>query len=350
MRTVLVTGGAGFIGANFVSSSVQQKEFGRIIVYDAMTYSASPVARLFPDRPSNLHVIEADVCDYDRLRNVISSENVDRIVHFAAETHVDRSIVQSELFVRSNVVGTERLLQAARDCWERGGYRGRRFVNVSTDEVYGSLSPDSQPFTETSAYSPNSIYAATKAASDHLVRAYHRTYGLPCITVNTSNNYGPMQYPEKLIPLAIDRVLRGAEIPLYGNGRNIRDWIYVADHCEAIFAALERGAAGERYNIGGHCELENIAVVEAICATVDRCFAAGKRYSSMYPDAPPVKGVRSSELVRYVDDRPAHDFRYALDSTKAERELGFTVRTPFGEGLERTVKWYLDNPGWWGAT
>ncbi len=314
-----------------------------------MTYAASDISRLFPDPPPNLQVVEADVCDGDRLRDVISSNDVDCIVHFAAETHVDRSIVQGELFVHSNVVGTERLLQAARDCWEPGGYRDRRLVNVSTDEVYGSLPRGSQPFTEASAFAPNSIYAATKAASDHLVRAYHRTYGLPCITLNTSNNYGPMQYPEKLIPLAINRVLQGAEIPLYGSGENIRDWIYVEDHCGAIFAALERGVAGERYNIGGHCELANIAVVEAICATVDSCFAGDERYASTYPDAPPVTGQRSSELISYVSDRPGHDFRYALDSTKARQQLGFRVRTSFENGLKRTVKWYLDNPGWWAA-
>jgi dTDP-glucose 4,6-dehydratase len=323
---LLVTGGAGFIGSNFVLSTLKQT--GEPIVnLDKLTYAGS-LRNLESLRDDSRHVfVQGDICDRPLVRKLLEQYKPKAIVHFAAESHVDRSIAGPAPFIETNVTGTFSLLEEAKIyCQAATGFR---FVHVSTDEVYGSLGPKDAAFKETSPYAPNSPYAASKAAADHLVRAYHHTYGLPTLTTNCSNNYGPRQFPEKLIPLTIRNALAGKPLPVYGDGKNVRDWLYVDDHCEAVRVVLERGRVGEAYNIGGDCEKTNIEVVNAICAVLD--------------EASPRRNGRHAELITFVKDRPGHDRRYAMDASKMARELGWKPRDTFESGLARTVRWYMEN-------
>ena len=335
MKTILVTGGAGFIGSNFVLEWLSEGDH-TIINLDKLTYAGN-IHNLESLAGDRRHVfVHGDIGDIGLVGEVLRRHKAQAVVHFAAESHVDRSILGPEDFVATNVMGTFRLLEAARSYWEDlpGSEKERfRFLHVSTDEVYGTLGPLDAPFSESSPYAPNSPYAASKAASDHLVRAYYHTYGLPVVTTNCSNNYGPHQFPEKLIPLMCLNALEGQRLPIYGDGRNVRDWLYVGDHCEAIRMVLAHGRPGETYNIGGDSERTNIEVVHAICAILDEL-------------APRKAAIPHSALIAFVKDRPGHDRRYAIDSSKIRRELGWRPRQSFEEGLRRTVTWYLDNNSW----
>jgi len=323
---LLVTGGAGFIGSNFVLSTIRQT--GEPIVnLDKLTYAGNQRNLESLRGDARHHFVQGDICDRDLVRTLLRKHKPRAIVHFAAESHVDRSITGPAAFIETNVVGTFSLLEEA-----RGYGQDLRFLHVSTDEVYGSLGPKDPAFTEETPYAPNSPYAASKAASDHLVRAYRHTYGLPTLTTNCSNNYGPYQYPEKLIPLMIASALAGKPLPVYGDGKNVRDWLFVEDHCAAVRLVLERGRIGETYNIGGNCERANIDVVKTICALLD--------------EMRPRKGGRYAELISFVTDRPGHDRRYAIDASKIARELGWRPRESFESGLRKTVRWYLDNAAW----
>jgi dTDP-glucose 4,6-dehydratase len=331
--TILVTGGAGFIGSNFVLDWLA--EVGeRVVNVDKLTYAGNP-ANLASVAGDERHVfVHGDILDTPLLDRLFAEHRPRAVVHFAAESHVDRSIHGPAPFIDTNVVGTLRLLEATRAAWQalEGEARGAfRFLHVSTDEVYGTLGEDDPAFRESTPYAPNSPYAASKAASDHLVRAYHHTYGLPTVTTNCSNNYGPRQFPEKLIPLAISNALEGKPLPVYGDGRQVRDWLYVLDHCEAIRVVLDRGRVGETYNIGGNAERRNIEVVNGICEALQRLVPRPGGYL---------------DLVKFVADRPGHDRRYAMDIAKIQAELGWAPRESFQSGLERTVDWYLQNKAW----
>ena len=331
---ILVTGGAGFIGANFVLDWLAASN-EPVINLDALTYAGNleTLARLQGD-PRHLFV-HGDICDRALVDRLFAEHKPRAVVHFAAESHVDRSIDGPAAFVRTNVEGTFTLLEAARAHWSALPAAAReafRFLHVSTDEVYGSLGPHDPAFTETKTYEPNSPYSASKAASDHLVRAWHHTYGLPVLTTNCSNNYGPYQFPEKLIPLMIVNALAGKPLPIYGDGLNVRDWLYVGDHCSAIREVLARGRLGETYNVGGWNEMANIDIVNTLCALLDE----------LRPDA----AGSYRRLMTYVTDRPGHDRRYAIDARKIERELGWRPAETFHTGIRKTVQWYLDNPGW----
>jgi dTDP-glucose 4,6-dehydratase len=344
---LLVTGGAGFIGSNFVHHWLRQHPADQVVVLDALTYAGNR-ANLEPvrDHPQ-LRFVHGNICDTALVEQLLAQEGLDTIVHFAAESHVDRSIVGPDAFIETNVLGTHSLLKAARKVWLGGGGRPHRFHHVSTDEVYGSLGPTDPPFTESTPYAPNSPYSASKAASDHLVRAYHHTYGLQVTLSNCSNNYGPYHFPEKLIPLIIVNILLGRALPVYGDGRNVRDWLHVSDHCRGIELVLQRGRVGEEYNIGGRAECENIALVQELCAIADRLFAGSEQLRQRFPQAPAARGSASRELIRFVTDRPGHDRRYAIDCAKIARELGFTPAIELGTGLRATFEWFLDNEDWW---
>ena len=332
---ILITGGAGFIGSNFVLQWIAAGS-GPVVNLDKLTYAGNPAnLRNVEDDPRHVFV-RADICDGETVGRLLQQHKPRAIVNFAAESHVDRSIHGPADFVQTNVVGTFTLLEAARKHWAalpQDDRRNFRFVHVSTDEVYGSLGPQDPAFAESNAYAPNSPYAASKAASDHLVRAYHHTYGIPAITTNCSNNYGPFQFPEKLIPLTIHNAVLGKPLPVYGDGKNVRDWLYVEDHCAAVRLILEKGRVGETYNIGGGSEKSNLEVVHAICAILDE----------IRPD-PLI--TRHSSLITFVTDRPGHDRRYAMDTRKLESELGWRPREKFETGLRKTVAWYLDNMKW----
>lgn len=333
MQTLLVTGGAGFIGANFVLGAVADGV--RVINLDKLTYAGNLDTLASLEGDSRHNFVKGDIGDRSLIAQLLRDFRPDAIVNFAAESHVDRSIDGPAAFVETNVVGTLGLLECARDYWREQTDPNRaafRFLHVSTDEVYGSLGGEGQ-FTETTPYAPNSPYSASKAASDHLVRAFHHTYGLPTLTTNCSNNYGPYQFPEKLIPLVVQKALHGQPLPVYGDGLNIRDWLYVGDHCSAIRSVLERGRVGETYNVGGNAERENIAVVKTICALLDR-----KR--------PLASGSPRESLITFVKDRPGHDRRYAIDSSKLQRELGWKPSKTFETGMAATVDWYLANQPW----
>jgi dTDP-glucose 4,6-dehydratase len=334
-QTILVTGGAGFIGSNFVLRWLAT-ERSHVVNLDKLTYAGN-MGNLQSILADNRHTFfQGDITDRKLIRNLLRDYKPRAIVHFAAESHVDRSIDGPEEFVRTNVNGTFNLLQEAREYWsalEQERKSSFRFLHISTDEVYGSLGVTDSPFSESTAYSPNSPYSASKAASDHLVRSYYHTYGLPTLTTNCSNNYGPYQFPEKLIPLVILRALSGSPIPVYGDGQNVRDWLFVADHCEAIRKVLAEGTVGGTYNIGGSNEKPNIEIVTTICSILDE----------LMPDDPVVPHAR---LITFIKDRPGHDRRYAIDASKIERELGWKPRETFETGIRKTVLWYLANEEW----
>ncbi len=333
MTTWLVTGGAGFIGGNFVLDAVARGI--KVVNLDALTYAGN-LDTLSPlDGNPDHAFVHGDIGDAVLVERLLREHRPDAVINFAAESHVDRSIDGPAEFVQTNVVGTLSLLEQVRDYWkslEPSAAQAFRFLHVSTDEVYGSLG-DTGKFTETTPYAPNSPYSASKAASDHLVRAFHHTYGLPVVTTNCSNNYGPYQFPEKLIPLVIAKALAGEALPVYGDGLNVRDWLYVSDHCAAIRRVLEAGAVGEVYNVGGEAERTNIVVVQTICRLLDE-------------RRPLPEGVRRESLITYVRDRPGHDRRYAIDASKLHGELGWEPAVTFDEGMARTIDWYLDNAAW----
>ena len=351
MAKLLVTGGAGFIGANFVQYWAEQYPKDRIVVLDALTYagnlaSLEPVSDHEPYR-----FVKGDIGDQELVVSLLREERLDTIVHFAAESHVDRSISGPAAFIDTNVVGTHNLLQAARAVWldSDDAPGDHRFHHVSTDEVYGSLGPTDPGFSESTPYAPNSPYSASKAASDHLVRAYHHTYGLQVTTSNCSNNYGPYQFPEKLIPLMIVNALDGKPLPVYGDGSNIRDWLYVEDHVRGIDLVIKQGAIGETYNIGGNEERANIDIVKTICKSLDAAFAADPDLAQRFPNAPAANGRQSASLITSVKDRPGHDWRYAIDAARAKNELGFSPQHDFATGLKKTITWMLDHESWWRA-
>ena len=333
MPTWLVTGGAGFIGGNFVLRAVASGV--KVVNLDALTYAGN-LDTLASVQDNPLHVfVEGDIGDRALVARLLAEHRPDAVVNFAAESHVDRSIDGPAAFIQTNVVGTLGLLESVRDHWKEleGEARERfRFLHVSTDEVYGSLG-DTGKFTESTPYAPNSPYSASKAASDHLVRAFHHTYGLPVLTTNCSNNYGPYHFPEKLIPLIIARALAGEPLPVYGDGKNVRDWLFVGDHCQAIRTVLEKGRVGETYNVGGNAEMQNIEVVHAICALLDE-------------RAPRADGRPRSSQITFVADRPGHDRRYAIDASKLRDELGWEPEYTFEQGIAETVDWYLANQAW----
>jgi dTDP-glucose 4,6-dehydratase len=333
--TILVTGGAGFIGANFVIDWMRAT--GTTVVnLDKLSYAGN-LESLAPLAGDERHIfVQGDIGDAGLMAQILESHRPRAIVNFAAESHVDRSIHGPRDFIQTNIVGTFELLESVRGYWNGLGADEKqafRFLHVSTDEVYGSLQKSDPAFSETNRYEPNSPYSASKAASDHLVRAYHHTYGLPVLTTNCSNNYGPLQFPEKLIPLMIVNALAGGPLPIYGDGQQIRDWLYVGDHCDAIRAVLERGRAGEKYNVGGNAEMTNIEVVRTICMLLDEWSPRGD-------------GRSYAEQIAFVKDRPGHDRRYAIDARKLRTELGWSPRETFETGIRKTVRWYLDNSDW----
>ena len=345
MANLLVTGGAGFIGGNFVHYWSKSHPDDSITVLDCLTYAGnqSTIAGV-----EQAELVVGDIRDTELVVQLLKQRHIETIVHFAAESHVDRSIAAPDAFISTNILGTNSLLKAAREVWlEKGSGQPHRFHHISTDEVFGSLAAGDAPFNEKTPYMPNSPYSASKAASDHLVRAYHHTYGLMVTTTNCSNNYGPFHYPEKLIPLFILNALSGRSLPIYGDGMNVRDWLYVEDHCRGIEAALSRGTPGETYNIGGGEELPNMAVIDRICAEVDRAFAEQPDLAKRFPNAPAAAGRPSSELKTFVEDRKGHDWRYAIDESKARAELGYVPQHDFETGLRSTLHWYLDNEAWW---
>ena len=329
---LLVTGGCGFIGANFIRFLLDQPDFtGRIVNADCLTYAGNPenLADIEKTAGSRYTFVNADICDRQKMDRIFEDQAIDTVCHFAAESHVDRSIAAPDAFIRTNINGTFTLLEICKGM----GSRLRRFHHISTDEVYGSLGKDGY-FHEDTPYQPSSPYSASKAASDHLVRAYHTTYGLPVTISNCSNNYGPFQFPEKLIPLMIINALEGKNLPVYGDGKNVRDWLYVTDHCRAVWEIIKKGRNGETYNIGGNCEMENIRLVETVCDALDRI-------------ASPLAGnTPRRSLITFVKDRPGHDRRYAIDATKLKDQLGWTPQTSIETGIRATINWYLDNAGW----
>jgi dTDP-glucose 4,6-dehydratase len=343
MRKLLVTGGAGFIGSNFALYWVRTHPGDRMIVIDSLTYAGNLENLKEIEGKSGYRFIKGDIADHRLIGSIFNEEEIDTVVNFAAESHVDRSITGPKAFIETNINGTFSLLEAARGNWLASDVEigNKRFLHVSTDEVYGSLGPDGL-FTEETPYSPNSPYSASKAASDHLVRAYFHTYGLPTVTTNCSNNYGPYQFPEKLIPLIIINALNAKPLPVYGDGTNIRDWLYVEDHCSAIDLAINKGRLGETYNIGGRNEWKNIDIVNLICDLVDKKCADDSELARRFP-----YDKARRELISFVTDRPGHDQRYAIDSTKIETELGWKTAETFETGINKTLNWYLENQSWW---
>lgn len=334
-RSIVITGGAGFIGSNFVHHWCENYPEDRVIVLDALTYAGNwnNLATL-KDR-KNFRFLQGDICDRALVDQLFASENIDTVAHFAAESHVDRSILGPGAFVQTNVVGTFTLLESFRQHWLSNHQPDNyRFLHVSTDEVYGSLGVDDPAFTETTPYAPNSPYSASKAGSDHLARAYFHTYGMPTIITNCSNNYGSYHFPEKLIPLMCINILLGKPLPVYGDGQNVRDWLYVRDHCQALDTVIHKGKAGETYNIGGNNEVKNIDLVRMLCDLMDE----------LAPDLP-VKPARN--LITFVKDRPGHDRRYAIDASKIRTELGWQPEETVEGGLRKTIQWYLDHRDWW---
>jgi dTDP-glucose 4,6-dehydratase len=344
MSKILITGGAGFIGANFVHFWREKYPKDEIIVLDNLTYAANPASI---SSLSNVRLEQFSIVETDRIETLLREESIHTIVHFAAESHVDRSIHEPDSFIETNVIGTHSLLKAARRVWLAGSGLDHRFHHVSTDEVYGSLGPSDPAFSEMTPYAPNSPYSASKAASDHLVRAYHHTYGLQVTTTNCSNNYGPYQFPEKLIPLFLLNALNGKPLPIYGDGMNVRDWLYVGDHCQAIDLVLKYGRVGEVYNVGGGEEIPNIEVINRLCHQVDVAFATNGSLATQFPHSPCAQGKKTETLKTYVKDRAGHDRRYAIDERKIATELGYKPSVTFDGGFSHTLNWYLENQSWW---
>ena len=333
MKNVLVTGGAGFIGSNFIRLLIEKEPALKIINLDLLTY-AGHLENLSGIKSENYYFELIDIRDEKKIKRIIHEHEIDTIVHFAAESHVDKSIVSPDQFIQTNIVGTFNLLQAAKEYWSKfGGYVNKRFHHVSTDEVFGMLGLDDPAFSENTPYAPNSPYAASKASSDHLVRSYFHTYGLPISITNCSNNYGPYQYPEKLIPLMILNAINGKKLPVYGKGDQIRDWLFVEDHCDAIYSVLKNGTTGETYNVGGNNRPTNLSIVKQICQILDELF----------PNSP---FLPHDQLIEFVSDRLGHDFRYDMDFTKIKNELGWRPRQTLKNGLRKTVKWYIENKTW----
>lgn len=381
LKTVLVTGGAGFIGSNFIRYLFHHHPDITVINFDKLTYAGNLASladietkygpsRVTDSQPAHsgphphYFFVKGDICDQALVESLLTGRyfeekglfsrskplQPDTVVHFAAESHVDRSITGPDPFIETNIIGTHSMLKAAKKIWlDQNTFDCSRcrFHHVSTDEVYGTLAPDAPSFTEETAYSPNSPYAASKAASDHLVRAYHSTYGLPVTLSNCSNNYGPYQFPEKLIPLVIVNALEGKSLPIYGDGLNIRDWLYVEDHCRGIERVIEKAKPGETYNIGGNNEQTNIDIVKLLCGLIDKTFAASGSLKNRFPGAPAANGRPTESLISFVKDRPGHDRRYAINAGKAERELNFTPGESFKTGFRKTLNWYLNNEAWW---
>ena len=343
---LLVTGGAGFIGVNFVRRLLAETGGPRLTVVDALTYAGNRESLADFEGSPRLRFVHADIRDGEAIDALLRESNIRSIVHFAAESHVDRSILGPDAFIDTNIVGTHALLKSARTFWLADEPGPHRFHHVSTDEVYGSLEPDDPAFSEQTPYAPNSPYAASKAASDHLVRAYHHTYGLDVTISNCSNNYGPFQFPEKLIPLVLMNMLAGKPLPIYGDGSNVRDWLYVEDHCRGIEAILERGEPGRVYNIGGLNEQRNIDLVRLLCRVVYARFANDAALAARHPECPAAKGGACESLITFVKDRPGHDRRYAIDASRIEQELDFRPAETFETGLAKTVDWYLSNEEW----
>jgi len=330
MENILITGGAGFIGANFVRFILDNNSNAQIYNLDLLTYAGSK--NNLNELSDRHHLIEGDITDAKVVNEIFADHQIDTVVHFAAESHVDRSISGPGAFIQTNIIGTFTLLEAAREAWG-DQYDNNRFLHVSTDEVYGSLKTDEPPFSEKNQYKPNSPYSASKAASDHLVRSYNRTYNMPTLTTNCSNNYGPLQYPEKLVPLIIINALTGKALPIYGDGQQVRDWLYVEDHCSAIYSVLQNGRFGEMYNIGGLNEMKNIDIVHTICDILDEL-------------QPREDGQSYKTLITYVKDRPGHDRRYAIDADKISTELNWQPSESFSTGIRKTIQWYLNNQPW----
>ncbi len=345
MTNLLVTGGAGFIGGNFVDYWARRHPDDAIVVLDCLTYAGQHATIAHVEQAE---LVIGDIRDTDLVAKLLRERAITTLVHFAAQSHVDRSIAGPDIFTQTNILGTHSLLEAARKVWlEEGSGKPHRFHHVSTDEVFGALSLSARPFNEESQYRPNSPYAASKAASDHLVRAWHQTYGLDTTTSNGSNTYGPYQYPEKLIPLFVLNALSGRPLPIYGDGRHVRDWLHVEDHCQGIEAILVQGKPGATYAIGGGTELPNMMVIDLICDAVDRAFETVTDLAMRYPNAPAAKGRKTCELKMFAKDRAGHDRRYAIDATRARAELGFNPRRDFESGLRDTLAWYLANEAWW---
>jgi dTDP-glucose 4,6-dehydratase len=345
MSAILITGGAGFIGANFVRHWRASYPETEIVVLDALTYAGNKQSLEGID---GVEFVTGNICDYTLVQSLLADRRIDRLVNFAAETHVDRSIHGPDLFVETNITGTLALLKAAKAVWlDTGSGKPHRFHHISTDEVFGNLGPDQPEFCETTPFAPNSPYSASKAGSDHLVRAYHQTYALDVSTTNCSNNYGPYQYPEKLIPLFLINALHGRPLPIYGDGLQRRDWLHVADHCLAIDKVLASGRSGETYVVGGNAETPNMELIDSLCTALDSVFAQDPQLESRFPDAPAGQGKPTASLKSYVKDRAGHDRRYAINPAKIADELGFAPRHSLSTGIGETVQWYLDNEHWW---
>ncbi|MDP5209201.1 dTDP-glucose 4,6-dehydratase [Microbulbifer sp. 2205BS26-8] len=349
MSNLLVTGGAGFIGANFVHYWMKTYPQDKVVVLDALTYAGNRANLNQVSGNQNFYFCHGNICDTPLVETLLKEYRIDTLVHFAAESHVDRSISGPDTFIETNIIGTYSLLKAAKKTWlDEGLNREKhRFHHVSTDEVYGTLGPEDPPFSETTPYAPNSPYSASKAASDHLVRAYHHTYGLQVTTSNCSNNYGPYHFPEKLIPLVITNILQNKPLPIYGDGQQIRDWLYVEDHARGIDLVIKKGQLGGCYNISGINEWTNINIVKLICGIMNREFTENVVLADKYPLASFAIAGKAQELVTFVKDRAGHDRRYAIDPQKSSSELGYQSLESFETGIRKTLQWYLENDSWW---
>ena len=347
-KNLLVTGGAGFIGANFVHYWLNKYPGNRVVVLDALTYAGNKANLASAESNPDFHFVHANILNTELVTNLLREENIDTIVHFAAESHVDRSITGPDAFIETNVKGTHELLKAAKTVWlDENPGMPHLFQHVSTDEVYGTLTAEDPPFREDTAYAPNSPYAASKASSDFFVRSYQETFGLNTNISNCSNNYGPYQFPEKLIPLVISNILESKSLPIYGDGQQIRDWLYVDDHARGIDLIMRKGRKGESYNIGGINEWANIDIVNLICDLVDSKLNDNIHLQQQYPNAPVCQGKKAKDLITFVKDRPGHDRRYAIDPGKSNNEIGYQPKDSFETGIQKTVDWYLNNESWW---
>lgn len=353
MKSLLVTGGAGFIGANFVHYWLKHYPKDQITILDALTYAGNKNNLAATENLNNVDFIHGNICDTALVEQLLSQNQINTLVHFAAESHVDRSINGPDAFIETNIIGTHSLLKAAKKVWIDDPLKNgkppvpHRFHHVSTDEVYGSLGTNDPAFSEQTAYAPSSPYSASKAASDHLVRAYHHTYNLQVTTSNCSNNYGPYHFPEKLIPLIITNILLDQPLPIYGDGKQIRDWLYVEDHARGIDLVIQKGRLGECYNIGGNNEWANLDIVKLVCNIVDDRFSRDPELKSRFPNALNAAKGNSGSLIRHVEDRAGHDRRYAIDPFKSNSELGYQPQETFDSGIEKTVNWFLENEEWW---